>query len=614
MEQWRIDLSGKSISCDIKPGESDFIEMSGRGVSFIVTYGAHDDAGLVLCMHPVFPTLRKRPNDTHASFQCDIPYEKRPALSVDGHEIHETAVGASYDGVLRVFTRAGALELTHTLFPATSGARAAFDVVSVTNRGGKPVALSLTRETRRADCSYGVMGIVIAEITASGAVPELLGPDETTRFIYTATGRKAGEEIPETDADSELKGRYDDIERLTEVMQLETGDRVFDTMFRFAKLRAGDSVFDTACGPIHSPGGYSYYGAVWCNDQCEYSGPWFAMTGDARLKEAAMNAYRLYEPFMDDDYVRIPSSVIAEGYDIWDGAGDRGDAAMYLYGGASFALACGDEEKVRRLWPKLKWCAEYCRRRLNAQGVVESDTDELEGRFPSGSANLSTSCLYCGGLRYGAMIAASLGETELSAEYSAEADALEADIERFFGAKIHGYDTYRYYDTCKVLRSWICLPLCVGIEKRAAGTTDALLSDFLAADCGLLTSEENRTLWDRSTLYAIRGIIMSGRADDVWDMLSLYCRKRLLGKHVPYAVEAYPDGNGVQLSGESSLFCRIVTDGLFGIKPTGVNAFTLDPHLPSHIKHASLRNVHAFGKVFDITVTESGADVTFIEE
>jgi hypothetical protein len=50
-------------------------------------------------------------------------------------------------------------------------------------------------------------------------------------------------------------------------LTLTTGNDLLDTMFRFAKLRAGESIFRTKGGDVHSPGGGSYYAAVWCNDQ-----------------------------------------------------------------------------------------------------------------------------------------------------------------------------------------------------------------------------------------------------------------------------------------------------------------------------------------------------------
>ena len=82
-------------------------------------------------------------------------------------------------------------------------------------------------------------------------------------------------------------------------------------MTRFAKLRAGESFFDTFTGKYHSPGGGSYYAAAWCNDQIEYAGPHFALTGDKTAIEASLNAYRSYIPFMSDAYTRLPDVLIS---------------------------------------------------------------------------------------------------------------------------------------------------------------------------------------------------------------------------------------------------------------------------------------------------------------
>jgi cellobiose phosphorylase len=51
------------------------------------------------------------------------------------------------------------------------------------------------------------------------------------------------------------------------------------------------------------------------------------------------------------------------------------------------------------------------------------------------------------------------------------------------------------------------------------------------------------------------------------EYLQRYSTQRLLGEHVPYAIEAWPEGNQRHLAAESGLYCRIVTEGLFGIRP-----------------------------------------------
>ena len=139
---------------------------------------------------------------------------------------------------------------------------------------------------------------------------------------------------------------------------------------------------------------------------------------------------------MNPDYKPIPSSIIAEGTGFWNGAGDRGDMAMIAYGASRFALACGDESTAEELWKLIAWCLEYCRRKINPQGVVASDSDELEGRFPAGKANLATSSLYFDALNSAVLLGRELGKAgrpEIPLPRTGE--DFRAAIERYFGAR-----------------------------------------------------------------------------------------------------------------------------------------------------------------------------------
>lgn len=77
---------------------------------------------------------------------------------------------------------------------------------------------------------------------------------------------------------------------------------------------------------------------------------------------------------------------------------------------------------------------------------------------------------------------------------------------------------------------------------------------------------------------------------------------------MPYAIEAWPEGNQRHLSAESGLYCRIFTEGLFGIRPTGFSSFELTPRLPQEWNYANLNNVRAFGDDFDIKVKRGKDD------
>ncbi|MBQ4302640.1 MAG: hypothetical protein II769_05935, partial [Oscillospiraceae bacterium] len=99
---------------------------------------------------------------------------------------------------------------------------------------------------------------------------------------------------------------------------------------------------------------------------------------------------------------------------------------------------------------------------------------------------------------------------------------MSSAIEAYFGASVQGYDTYRYYAGGDLLRSWISTPLAVGIFDRRDATLDALFSDELWTPDGLLTQQGTPTLWDRSTLYAMRGALYSGAVDRTISFLQAY--------------------------------------------------------------------------------------------
>ncbi len=609
MSRWNIKTPKKAIEWLLTPDtlHSEDIEMAGFGVSDTVKYGVNEE-GFFLIHHPVFPSLRRLNNDTRGSYQLDVPTEAMPAILLDGAPIKEELKKVTINGALILDTEAAGLQITHRCFPSTE-LRATYELVEVTNASGKAVTLTFTTpEEVYVEEEKGAMGIIVTEVFHDGEAVTL---EDGETYIYgiAITGRLANEEPEFDDPKTELDRRYENVARLTAPMKLDTGNDLLDTMFTFAKLRGGESVFDTKGGLMHSPGGYNYYAATWCNDQVEYAGPYFAYTGDEALIEASYNAYKMYTPFMSKAYAPIPSSVIAEGTFFWGGAGDRGDAAMYLYGASSFALTCGDFDMAEDLLPGIRWCAEYCNRKKNEQGVIESDSDELEGRFPSGKANLCTNTLCYSGLLSAAALEDEIGDSDLAATYRARAAELKEAIDRYFARELHGFDTYGYYEDCDVLRSWICMPLCVGIYERAKGTVDALASEYLMTPEGLLTAEGCPTIWDRSTLYGLRGIFASGYTEKAAALLLHYCEQRLLGERVPYAVEAYPEGGKRHLSGESTLFCKVITEGMLCMSPTGLNSFTLKPSLPSALDHLYLTDIKAYGAVFDVLLDKDGFKV-----
>jgi len=603
--RWILSENG-GIEWDVKNKDShiDNIEMSGFYISAIVHYGV--EAGkLKQNVHLVFPMLRTIPNDTHASLLYLFDNDDIPQISIDGVKVEEFPAAFRIKGKLCYESKtANGVKIRHKLFPSTD--RPVFiDKTEVINTTSKPVTVTIPEFviSDTTDADKGVYGSYIIKVAYNKNGSFTLKPDESLDFAIICSGRKLCEEDNYISPDYELKKRETFVNRTFSDLVFESPDKVLNRTFAFAKLRAVESIYRTKGGLMHGPGGGRYYAAIWANDQAEYANPFFPFLGNLAGNESAINSFRHFSRYMNDDFKPIPSSIIAEGTDFWNGAGDRGDMAMIAYGASRFALAYGDVKTARQLWPLIEWSLEYSRRKINSEGVVASDCDELEFRFPAGDANLNTSSLY-----YDALISASLLGKELgidkkqSDEYVKESKAIRKAIEDYFGATMDGFETYRYYKGNDLLRAWICTPLTVGIFDRSEGTVDALFSDKLWTKDGLASEEGSTTFWDRATLYALRGVFAAGKTKRAMDYFRYYSSRRLLGEHVPYAVEAYPEGNQRHLSAESALYCRVVTEGVFGIRPEGFNTFSMSPKLPDEWNTMALRRIKAFGRSFDIEV------------
>lgn len=613
-QRWHLNQDG-GISWEVKSGDnahSDHIEMSGLKVSTVVRYGVDDEGKFLLNRGMVWPMLRTIPNDTHASLMRKLGWNPLENVLINNVQIKEQVRRISLDGTMEVesdlSTRQGVVGLTRILFPSTTQPMFCEKYV-LENKGNKAVTVEINqvKNVMTTAAEKGVNGSYRIIQALNGAAYTSLQPGQSVSFYAYTAGYEQGESEVTPDIERELNKRQAFIQELWGKLVLNTPDPVINTMFAFAKIRGAESIYDTACGLLHGPGGESYYAAIWANDQAEYINPFFPFLGYDKGNQSALNAYLQFARFMNDAYKSLPSSIIAEGMDVWGGAGDRGDAAMIAYGASRYALERGSKEEAEQLWPLIEWCLEYCHRKVNADGVVASDSDELEGRFPAGDANLCTSSLYYDALNSAVYLGKELKkEGKFLKQYASQAKSLKANIEKYFGAEVEGFQTYQYYKGNDVLRSWICIPLTVNIFDRKEETVRALFSPRLWTENGLLTQAGSETFWDRSTLYALRGVYACGETEKATEYLKFYSGQRLLGEHVPYAIEAWPEGNQRHLSAESGLYCRIITEGLFGIRPTGFKSFVLTPRLPAEWNQMSLHKIQAFGSSFDVEIQRAG--------
>lgn len=607
--RWQLaDDGGIVWNTEKRLPHHDHIEMSGRSVSVVLRYGVEADGSFTVNKSMVWPLLRTVPNNTHASLMRRYNWDPLDAVTVNGYSpAGEQVQSVHLKGLLTVTSRYGKSdnerwELTRRYLPSTDRP-ALIELYRMVNLGKRNLLVEIpeTRQISTTPAEQGVDGSYRIIQAVEGGGHYSIAPGDTLSFAAYTAATAPGEPEPEILPARELEHRQQLVNEWMRTLVLETPDSVIDRLFAFSKIRACESIYETEGGPMHGPGGESYYAAIWANDQAEYANPFFPFVGYAYGNASALNAYRHFARFINPEWKPIPSSIIAEGKDIWNGAGDRGDAAMIAYGAGRYALARGDQKEAEQLWPLIEWCLEYCRRQLNSDGVVASDCDELENRFPAGKANLCTSSLYYDALRSAAMLSKELDKGQ-HRSYLKQAEQLRRNIEKHFGWRMEGFDTYRYYAGNDVLRSWICIPLTVGIDERAEGTIQALFSPHLWTADGLLTAAGSKTFWDRSTLYALRGVLAVGATEKGLSYLSAYSRTRLLGEHVPYAIEAWPEGNQRHLSAESALYARIITEGLFGIRPTGFRQFDLTPRLPEAWPGMHLRRIAAFGSLFDIEV------------
>lgn len=562
-ERWGL----KDSSILWTPGQDiphyDHIEMSGSKAAFVLRWGVREDRSFDCERSLVFPLLRRIPNNTHASLVRKNTFDITSLVLVGNKGIRdEQVISVRLNGSMEVKSLwtwcepgtsgryARSLEMTRAIFPSVEK-QAMCEIYTLRNlsKGSLSVSVPASHIVWETDASKGVDGAYAIVCDVSPLDDFTLAPGKSVSFQAVFRGCLASEATAVSDisAIDEYSARMSYVHEVADSsLILDTPDDVIDGMFRMAKIRASESIIDTKGGLMHAPGGEVFYAAIWANDQAEYVNPFFPYLGYNKGNESAMNSFRHFARFMNPEYHPLPSSIIAEGDDIWAGAGDRGDAAMIAYGASRFALASGDRKKAEELWPLISWCLEYCRRKVNDDGVVASDSDELEGRFPAGDANLCTSTLYYDALLSTAFLGKELRKPAQDlAGYKSQAKLLARSIEKHFGADVCGYDTYRYYEGNDKLRSWICMPLIIGLDGRAEATVDALTGPELMTENGLLTQQGSTTFWDRTTLYSLRAIYNAGYPDKATPFLHDFSSRRLLGDHVPYCIEAWPEGSQI---------------------------------------------------------------------
>lgn len=613
--RWNMTRDG-GISWMVKPGEvhTDNIEMSGKQISVIVTYGVNAEKELVLKKQLIFPMLRMIPNKTSSHLSQIFDTQSQPKILVNGIEMQEMPISFHHKGILEVESRTNtSLAVSKIAFPSVDKA-AYIEIYRLRNTSSLELTVDIQHEVPEIHTrpEEGIYGEYIVSVQSSKKGNFTISPNGEYEFALIYSARKVNDEKYAWSAFYEMAKRSEMVAGILSNLVLETPNDTINREFAFAKIRGAESIYDTKGGLMHGPGGGAYYAAIWANDQAEYINPFFPFLGNINGNESAINSFRHFARFMNPDFKPIPSSIISEGVGTWHGAKDRGDMAMIAYGASRFALAYGDKNTANELWPLIEWCLEYLERKKSPEGVIFSDSDELENRFENGDYNLATNSLAYGALVSAKHLAAELGKPVAVNLYSNRAAELRKAIEKYFGANVQGFNTYQYYQGNTKLRAWICYPLNMGIFDRKEETMKALFSDFLWTGDGILSESGTKTFWDRSTLHAFKGLFAAGATNQTMKYFAYYSAKRLLGDHVPYPVEAWPEGNQRHLSAESGLYCRVVTEGLFGIEPIGLRGFTMNPRLPEGWNFMKLKNILAFQSEIEIDVFRKGKNARVV--
>ena len=576
----------------------DNIEMSGKKVSAIIYYDVNKDKEIKINREIIYPQLRTIEDDWkkyRAYHKLHYSNEIEPTITMEGFNlIFKQIDSVKIDGKLTFYhTPVEGIVLKRTLFPSMNE-RLFVENWELTNTKDKAKELKIDETNITAEIT-GYKGKYTTHVYNDAKKQLNLKSKASYNFTLYFSAAIDNEPINGFRFKEIEEERDTFLKNIKENLVLETSNPVIDQLFYFSKIRASESIFESKMGLVHSPGGGNYYTGIWANDQIEYSGPFFPFLGNDTGIEAAKNAYLMFLKNIPENFRPICYAFEIDG-ELPNCGKDRGDAAMIAYGASQFLLRYADKDFARKIWTLIEWSINYCHKMMNAEGVVLSETDEMEGRISTGEANLSTNSLYYGGLKNATYLAKELGYNSLSILYLKRSIKLSDSIENYFGYEIEDLNTYRYFKGNTHLRHWICLPLVMGIENRAKATATALLEKLWTSNGVLVElnsdSIKSPVFWDRATLYALRGTFKAGFFDKSLEKLEEYSKKRLLGDHVPYAVEAYPENNMKHLSAESALYCRLIIEGMLSFEQTGFNSFSIKPQLSNKLSNLNLSNLH----------------------
>lgn len=589
----------------------DHFETTNIHSSLIYSYGANLQKDFYEHYHMVFPTFRRKVNDTRGSF--NVSFDNPLTIKVDEEQIIEKLKKVVIDNFITTFTYSHDIDISKMQYCA-KGYPGVITCITLTNTSNELKLISITNNIDITSCEddyydrpYHIETFLMGsdERKLRRHYEFMISPNETRVLYYVVRCKYDNDRSklrlrPEYNLSVNI---YDNFDYNMNYV-LETDNEILNVMNKLAMKRACESIILTKNGYMHNPGGGNYYSAIWTNDQLEYAAPLFAVVDIYKTKIATTNAFTFFEKYMYSDKPLV-SSVIAEGTSYWNGAGDRGDQEMYLYAICYFLLVQGDRQLANRYVEAIKWCIDFSMSKMTKEGVITSDSDELENRFESGNINLATNSIFYQGL----ILANKLfNELEIENDYDKIAYTLKEAINKYF--YVNNKPIYCKQETHK--RAHVVYPLIMGIYDHADDIVKEIMDPSIYTENGFKTIDNEETYWDRITLMAIRGLFNADKSDLAYDILCKYSENRLLKDHVPYAIEAYPEGNQAHLSAESALYSRIYLEGILGFLPNSFNSFKLHLSIPSSLNEINLRSICYNYKYLDICVCKDEHDDMYL--
>ena len=205
--RWNLEPDG-SISWKVKKGEahSDNIEMSGRFVSMIATYGVDEEGKLLLSRQMVFPMLRTIPNDTHANIIYTFGQDAEPVIKINNRPPNEQTDRFILRGLLTIESTANSnISIKRELFPSTDKPLA-IEKFTMKNTSTRDAIIDIEdfEKISRSHPEKSVYGVYEMSAKSYGSGIFTLKPNESLSFAVIYTGRKLSEQLPVIDVDKEL--------------------------------------------------------------------------------------------------------------------------------------------------------------------------------------------------------------------------------------------------------------------------------------------------------------------------------------------------------------------------------------------------------------------------